>query len=85
MFTSQTVKQVKKIILDGPDSTQVESEIQMYLLALKNSLLPEAIPVFIRYAESEVGVYNTIALTALQRYEVGLITDEVPSTSLVMS
>lgn len=85
MFTSQTVKQVKKIILDGPDSTQVESEVQMYLLALKNSLLPEAIPVFIRYAESEVGVYNTIALTALQRYEVGLITDEVPSTSLVMS
>lgn len=77
MSTYQTVVQVKKMILDGPDSTQVESEVQMYLLALKNSLLPEAIPVFIKYAESEVGVYNTIALTALQRYDISLITDEV--------
>uniref|UniRef100_A0A7N6AGY2 Vitellogenin domain-containing protein n=1 Tax=Anabas testudineus TaxID=64144 RepID=A0A7N6AGY2_ANATE len=75
-----TVVQVKKMILDGPDSTQVESEVQMYLLALKNSLLPEAIPVFIKYAESEVGVYNTIALTALQRYDISLITDEVKRT-----
>lgn len=77
MFTSQTVVQVKKLILDGPDSTKVESEVQMYLLALKNSLLPEAIPIFTRYAESEVGAYSTIALTALQRYDVSLITDEV--------
>lgn len=68
------------MILDGPDSTQVESEVQMYLLALKNSLLPEAIPVFIKYAESGVGVYNTVALSALQRYDVSLITDEVHSS-----
>lgn len=69
--------QVKKLILEGPDSTQVESEVQMYLLALKNSLLPEAIPIFTKYAESEVGAYNTISLTALQRYNVNLMTDEV--------
>ncbi|XP_069024396.1 microsomal triglyceride transfer protein large subunit [Embiotoca jacksoni] len=75
-----TVVQVKKMILDGPDSTRVESEVQMYLLALKNSLLPEAIPIFNKYAESEVGVYNTIALTALQRYNVNLITSEVKQT-----
>lgn len=77
MFIPQAVEQVKKMILNGPDSTKVESEVQMYLLALKNSLLPEAIPIFTRYAESDVGAYSTIALTALQRYHVNLITSEV--------
>ncbi|KAK6325063.1 hypothetical protein J4Q44_G00044050, partial [Coregonus suidteri] len=72
-----TVVEVKKMILEGPDSTQAESDVQMYLLALKNSLLPEAIPLFSKYAESEVGAYCTISLTALQRYDVALITDEV--------
>lgn len=80
IFNSQTVVKVKKLILDGPDSTKVESEVQMYLLALKNSMLPEAIPIFIKYAESEVGAYSTIALTALQRYDVSLMTDEVSHT-----
>ncbi|XP_071024548.1 microsomal triglyceride transfer protein-like [Oncorhynchus clarkii lewisi] len=75
-----TVVEVKKMILEGPDSTQVVSDIQMYLLALKNSLLPEAIPLFSKYAESEVGAYCTISLTALQRYDVALITDEVKQT-----
>uniref|UniRef100_A0A8D3C1U3 Vitellogenin domain-containing protein n=1 Tax=Scophthalmus maximus TaxID=52904 RepID=A0A8D3C1U3_SCOMX len=75
-----TVVQVKKMILDGPDSTQAESEVQMYLLALKNSLLPEAIPIFTKYAESEVGAYCTIALSALQRYDVKLMTNEVKLT-----
>ncbi|KAG8014766.1 Microsomal triglyceride transfer protein [Nibea albiflora] len=74
------VLKVKKQILEGPDSTKVESEVQMYLLALKNSLLPEAIPIFTKYAESEVGAYNTISLTALQRYDVSLMTDEVKKT-----
>lgn len=69
--------QAKQLILTGPDSTQVESEVQMYLLALKNSMLPEAIPTFTKYAESEVGAHSTIALTALQRYHVSLLTDEV--------
>lgn len=77
IFTSQAVVKVKKLILEGPDSTKVESEVQMYLLALKNSLLPEAIPIFTKYAESEVGAYNTISLTALQRYDVNLMTNEV--------
>uniref|UniRef100_A0A4W6BUU8 Microsomal triglyceride transfer protein n=1 Tax=Lates calcarifer TaxID=8187 RepID=A0A4W6BUU8_LATCA len=78
-----TVVKVKKLILDGPDSTQDESEVQMYLLALKNSLLPEAIPIFTKYAESEVGAYNTISLTALQRYDIKLMTDEVCKTGQV--
>lgn len=75
-----TVVEVKKLILNGPDSTKVESEVQMYLLALKNSLLPEAIPIFTKYAESEVGAYSTIALTALQRYDISLMTNEVKYT-----
>ncbi|KAM3622554.1 uncharacterized protein V6R79_000211 [Siganus canaliculatus] len=75
-----TVVQVKKMILEGPDSTKEESEVQMYLLALKNSMLPEAIPIFTRYAESEVGAYCTIALTALQRYDSSLMTPEVKQT-----
>ncbi|XP_034044492.1 microsomal triglyceride transfer protein large subunit [Thalassophryne amazonica] len=77
---SPTVLQVKKLILEGPDRSQVESEVQMYLLALKNSLLPEAIPIFTKYAESEVGSYSTISLTALQKYNVSAITDEVKRT-----
>ncbi|XP_077427816.1 microsomal triglyceride transfer protein large subunit isoform X1 [Vanacampus margaritifer] len=72
-----TVVEVKKMILEGPDSTQEESEVQMFLLALKNSLLPEAIPIFTKYTESEVGAYSTIALASLQRYDVTLMTDEV--------
>uniref|UniRef100_A0AAQ5Y8C8 Vitellogenin domain-containing protein n=1 Tax=Amphiprion ocellaris TaxID=80972 RepID=A0AAQ5Y8C8_AMPOC len=75
-----TVVKVKKMILDGPKSTNEESEVQMYLLALKNSLLLEAIPIFTKYAESEVGAYCTIALTALQRYDVSLMTSEVKQT-----
>ncbi|XP_051241375.1 microsomal triglyceride transfer protein large subunit [Dicentrarchus labrax] len=75
-----TVVQVKKLLLDSPESRQVESEVQMYLLALKNSMLPEAIPIFTKYAESELGSYSTIALTALQRYDVKLMTNEVKQT-----
>ncbi|XP_077461230.1 microsomal triglyceride transfer protein large subunit isoform X3 [Stigmatopora argus] len=75
-----TVVEVKKMILEGPDSTQEESKVQMFLLSLKNSLLPEAIPIFTKYTESEVGAYSTIALTSLQRYDVTLITDQVKKT-----
>ncbi|XP_048053251.1 microsomal triglyceride transfer protein large subunit [Megalobrama amblycephala] len=75
-----TVVKVKELLLAGPDSTQVESEVQMYLLALKNALLPEAVPLLAKYAESEVGAYSTIAITALQRYDPVLITPEVKKT-----
>uniref|UniRef100_A0A671RK47 Microsomal triglyceride transfer protein large subunit-like n=1 Tax=Sinocyclocheilus anshuiensis TaxID=1608454 RepID=A0A671RK47_9TELE len=68
---------VKEMLLAGPDSTRVESEVQMYLLALKNALLPEGVPVLAKYAESEVGAFSTIAITALQRYNRELITPEV--------
>uniref|UniRef100_A0A672JT66 Microsomal triglyceride transfer protein large subunit-like n=1 Tax=Sinocyclocheilus grahami TaxID=75366 RepID=A0A672JT66_SINGR len=69
-----------KMLLAGPDSTQMESEVLMYLLALKNALLPEGVPVLAKYAESEVGAFSTIAITALQRYDPQLITPEVKKT-----
>ncbi|XP_063075559.1 microsomal triglyceride transfer protein large subunit [Engraulis encrasicolus] len=71
------VEHVKKLLLEGPDSTTEEAEVQTYLLALKNSLLPEAIPLLTRYVESEKGAFSTIAATALQRYDVALISKEV--------
>ncbi|KAI7810597.1 microsomal triglyceride transfer protein large subunit [Triplophysa rosa] len=74
-----TVVKVKELLLAGPD-TQEESEVQMYLLALKNALLPDAVPLLTKYAESEVGAFSTIAITALQRYDTALITEEVKKT-----
>uniref|UniRef100_A0A673G527 Microsomal triglyceride transfer protein large subunit-like n=1 Tax=Sinocyclocheilus rhinocerous TaxID=307959 RepID=A0A673G527_9TELE len=74
------LKGVKVMLLAGPDSTQMESEVLMYLLALKNALLPEGVPVLAKYAESEVGAFSTIAITALQRYDPQLITPEVKKT-----
>uniref|UniRef100_A0A8C1KAE5 Microsomal triglyceride transfer protein n=1 Tax=Cyprinus carpio TaxID=7962 RepID=A0A8C1KAE5_CYPCA len=75
-----TVLKVKEMLLAGPDSTQMESEVQMYLLALKNALLPEGVPILAKYAESEVGAFSTIAITALQRYDPQLIIPEVKKT-----
>lgn len=76
-FELQVVVKVKQEILAGPESTKDEAQVQMYLLALKNALLPEAIPMLSRFAESETGALSTIAITALQRYEPLLITREV--------
>uniref|UniRef100_A0AAV2LLX7 Vitellogenin domain-containing protein n=1 Tax=Knipowitschia caucasica TaxID=637954 RepID=A0AAV2LLX7_KNICA len=75
-----TVVEVKNMILKGPESTQEESQVQMFLLALKNAMLPEAIPIFVKYAEADLGAFNTIALTALQRYDSKLMTEEVKHT-----
>ncbi|KAG9342399.1 hypothetical protein JZ751_016401 [Albula glossodonta] len=71
---------VRKLCQKGGCELPKEEEVQMYLLALKNALLPEAIPLLTRYSESEVGAYSTIAITALQRYNIALITDEVKQT-----
>lgn len=76
-FGLQVVVEVKQKILAGPESTQDEAQVQVYLLALKNALLPEAIPLLTRFAESETGALSTIAITALQRYDPQLITHEV--------
>lgn len=77
LFGLQVVVKVKQLILTGPESVQDEAQVQMYLLALKNALLPEAIPLLTRFAESETGALSTIAITTLQRYDPQLITHEV--------
>lgn len=64
-------------MLDGPGGTEEEEQVQMYLLALKNVLLPEAVPLLTRFAESETGALSITAITALQRYPPALITAEV--------
>ncbi|RXM99700.1 Microsomal triglyceride transfer protein large subunit [Acipenser ruthenus] len=74
------VVETKKLILEGPDSTEVESEIQMYLLSLKNALLPEAVPLLTKYSESGSGTISSISIAALQKYDVSLITKEVKKT-----
>lgn len=65
------------MLLDGAERARQEAEVQMYLLALKNAVLPEAIPLLTRYAESAKGAFSTIAITALQRYDTDLISKEV--------
>ncbi|MBN3299983.1 MTP protein, partial [Amia calva] len=72
-----TVLQVKKLILEGPEGSKEEAEVQMYLLAMKNALLPEAIPLLTKFSESGTGPVSTIAITTLQRYDHALITEEV--------
>ncbi|XP_035272820.1 microsomal triglyceride transfer protein large subunit [Anguilla anguilla] len=74
------VLEVKKLLLEGPGSSEEEEKVQMYLLALKNAMLPEAVPLLTQFSESEVGALSTIAITALQRYDRALITDEVKQT-----
>ncbi|XP_078425239.1 microsomal triglyceride transfer protein large subunit [Cetorhinus maximus] len=71
------VIKAKEMILKGAESAQKESEIQMYILSLKNSFLPAAIPVLLKHAESGTGPVSNIAVAAIQKYEQAYITEEV--------
>ncbi|KAJ8271292.1 hypothetical protein COCON_G00101510 [Conger conger] len=75
-----TVQEVKQLMLAGPGGAEEEEQVQMYLLALKNAMLPEAVPLLTHFSESEVGAFSIIAITALQRYHSSLITAEVKET-----
>ncbi|TFK16145.1 methylcytosine dioxygenase TET2 [Platysternon megacephalum] len=74
------VVRAKKLILGGLDRAKKEDDVKMYLLAMKNALLPEAIPLLLKYAESGEGPISNIAATALQRYGISFITSEVKET-----
>ncbi|XP_037007818.2 microsomal triglyceride transfer protein large subunit [Artibeus jamaicensis] len=74
------VVEAKKLMLGGLEKAQKKEDIMMYLLALKNALLPEAIPLLLKYAESGEGPISHLATTSLQRYDVSFITDEVKKT-----
>lgn len=71
--------EAKKLILGGLERAEKKEDTMMYLLALKNALLPEGIPLLLKYAEAGEGPVSHLATTALQRYDVRFITDEVNS------
>uniref|UniRef100_A0A8B9P966 Microsomal triglyceride transfer protein n=1 Tax=Apteryx owenii TaxID=8824 RepID=A0A8B9P966_APTOW len=73
------VVEAKKLILGRLERAKKGDNVKMYLLALKNARLPEAIPLLLKYAESE-GPISNIAATALQRYDVSFLTKEVKKT-----
>ncbi|XP_072857985.2 microsomal triglyceride transfer protein large subunit isoform X1 [Pogona vitticeps] len=71
------VMEAKKLILGNLEKTNKADDVKVYLLALKNALLPEAIPVLLKYAESGEGPISNVAATALQRYDYSFINSEV--------
>ncbi|XP_069341705.1 microsomal triglyceride transfer protein large subunit [Eulemur rufifrons] len=76
----KAVVEAKKLILRGLEKTENKKDLTMYLLALKNALLPEGIPLLLKSAETGEGPVSHLAITALQRYDVPFITDEVKKT-----
>ncbi|NXJ95671.1 MTP protein, partial [Corythaixoides concolor] len=73
------VVEAKRLILSRLEKAKKDDNVRMYLLALKNALLPEAIPLLLKYAESE-GPISNVAATALQRYDPSFLTKEVKET-----
>ncbi|XP_054845791.1 microsomal triglyceride transfer protein large subunit [Eublepharis macularius] len=71
------VMEAKKLILGGLSRTEKEEDVKIYLLALKNALLPEAIPLLLKYAESGEGPISNVAVSTLQRYDPAFLTSEV--------
>ncbi|XP_058150929.1 microsomal triglyceride transfer protein large subunit [Dasypus novemcinctus] len=76
----KAVVEAKKLILGGLEKAQKKEDSMMYLLALKNALLPEGIPLLLKYAEAGEGPISHLATTALQRYDIRFITEEVKKT-----
>ncbi|KFU99804.1 Microsomal triglyceride transfer protein large subunit, partial [Pterocles gutturalis] len=74
------VVEAKRLILNRLEKATKDDNVRMYLLALKNALLPEAIPLLLKYAESEEGAISNVAATALQRYDPFFLTKEVKET-----
>ncbi|XP_072480313.1 microsomal triglyceride transfer protein large subunit [Notamacropus eugenii] len=71
------VAEAKKLILGGLEKADKKEDIKMYLLALKNAVLPEGIPLLLKYVESDDGPISHLAATTLQRYDSSFITNEV--------
>nr|XP_033813088.1 microsomal triglyceride transfer protein large subunit isoform X2 [Geotrypetes seraphini] len=71
-----TVK-AKKLILEGLEKMENRSDIKPYLLAMKNALLPEAIPLLLKHAEFGEGPASSTAISTIQNYDTAFITPEV--------
>ncbi|XP_032117429.1 microsomal triglyceride transfer protein large subunit isoform X1 [Sapajus apella] len=76
----KAVVEAKKLILGGLEKAEKKEDTTMYLLALKNALLPEGIPLLLKYAEAGEEHISHLATTTLQRYDLPFITDEVKKT-----
>ncbi|NWI42300.1 MTP protein, partial [Picathartes gymnocephalus] len=74
------VLEARRLIVNRLEKANKDDNVQMYLLALKNALLPEAIPVLLKYAESGEGPISSLAATTLQRYDPSFLTKEVKET-----
>ncbi|OCT71947.1 hypothetical protein XELAEV_18034924mg [Xenopus laevis] len=75
------VEIAKATLVEGLYETEEESEIKMYLVALKNAQLPETIPLLLQYAEENGGSVSRKALAALQSFPTEILsTKEVKST-----
>ncbi|PIO39263.1 hypothetical protein AB205_0105060 [Aquarana catesbeiana] len=70
------VQEAKQLILNGLQKASKPSDVKAYLLALKNANLPEGIPVLLKYSESGEGPVSSIAISALQNYDISFIADE---------
>lgn len=77
--------EAKKLILGGLEKAEKKEDTRMYLLALKNALLPEGIPSLLKYAEAGEGPISHLATTTLQRYDLPFITDEVKSLRIFVT
>ncbi|XP_014353094.1 microsomal triglyceride transfer protein large subunit [Latimeria chalumnae] len=71
------VTKAKTLILENLHKAKKPSDVRRYLLAVKNALLPEAIPTLLKYSESGSGTLSSTAVTALQKYDISFITDKV--------
>ncbi|KAM4809178.1 microsomal triglyceride transfer protein large subunit [Rhinophrynus dorsalis] len=71
------VVEAKKLILEGLQKAEKPSDVKTHLLALKNANLPEGISMLLKYAESGEGPVSSIAISALQKYDITFITEEV--------
>lgn len=76
----KAVVEAKKLILGGLEKPEKKEDSSMYLLAMKNALLPEGVPLLLKYAEAGEGPVSHLAATTLQRYDAPFITDEVKRT-----
>ncbi|XP_066488407.1 microsomal triglyceride transfer protein large subunit [Tiliqua scincoides] len=74
------IMEAKKLIFGGLNRAEKANDIKVYLLALKNALQPEGIPMLLKYAESGDGPISNVAISALQRYDHSYITIEVKKT-----
>nr|XP_009673897.1 PREDICTED: microsomal triglyceride transfer protein large subunit-like isoform X1 [Struthio camelus australis] len=65
---SQEVERGVETILQGLGGAKEESELVIYLVSLRNALLPETIPTLLRYAEEGPAAVAAAAVAALQRF-----------------